>query len=93
MVKNEFFLNNSKNIDIWILNKEQNLFRSEFYMCVPNLVKTDWELMEWFGNNYSGLHYEELVRYDTWCIGRSLCDKSTKLVQMIITIYMYIVKA
>ena len=24
----------SKNIDIWILRKEQNLFRSEFYMCV-----------------------------------------------------------
>ena len=44
MVKNEFFLNNSKNIDIWILRKERNLFRSEFYMCVPNLVKIDWEM-------------------------------------------------
>ena len=42
MVKNEFFLNNSKNIDIWILRKEQNLFRSEFYKCVPSLVKIDW---------------------------------------------------
>ena len=32
MVKNEFFWNNSKNIDIRILRKEQNLFRSEFYI-------------------------------------------------------------
>ena len=39
-----FFWNNSQNIDIWILRKEQNLFRSEFYMGVPNLVKIDWEL-------------------------------------------------
>ena len=44
MVKNEFLLNNSKNIDIWILRKEQNLFRSEFYMCEPSLVKIDWEV-------------------------------------------------
>ena len=35
MVKNEFFLNNSKNIDIWILRKEQNLI---------SLVKIDWEM-------------------------------------------------
>ena len=30
----------------WHLNtrKEQNLFRSEFYMCVPSLVKIDWEM-------------------------------------------------
>ena len=34
MVKNEFFLKNSKNIDILILRKEQNLFRSENYICV-----------------------------------------------------------
>ena len=40
----EFFLNNSKNIDIWILRKEQNLFRSECCMCVPSLVKIDWEM-------------------------------------------------
>ena len=44
MVKNERFWNNSKNIDIWILRKEQNLFISEFYMFVPNLVKIDWEM-------------------------------------------------
>ena len=44
MIKNVFFCNNSKNIDIWILRKEQNLFRSEFYMCVPSLVKIDWEM-------------------------------------------------
>ena len=44
MVKNEFFLNNSKNIDIWILRKEQNIIRSEFYMCVPSFVKIDWEI-------------------------------------------------
>ena len=44
MVKNEFFLNKSKNIDIWILRKEQNLFRSEFYICVPSLIKIDCEM-------------------------------------------------
>ena len=44
MVKYEFFFNNSKNIDIWILRKKQNLFRNEFYMCVQNLVKIDWEM-------------------------------------------------
>ena len=33
MVKNEFFWNNSKNIDICILRTEQNLFRSQFYVC------------------------------------------------------------
>ena len=44
MVKNVFFCNYSKNIDIWILLKEQNLFRREFYMCVPSLVKIDWEM-------------------------------------------------
>ena len=44
MVNNGVFWNNSKNIDIWILRKEQNLFRSEFYMCVPSLVKIDWEM-------------------------------------------------
>ena len=38
-----FFLNNSRNIDIWILCKEPNLFRSTFYISVPNLVKNDWE--------------------------------------------------
>ena len=42
--QNEFFWNNSKNIDIWILRKEQNFFSSDFYMCVPNLVKIDWEM-------------------------------------------------
>ena len=41
MVKNEFFLNKSKHIDIGTLRKEQYLFRSEFYMCVPSLVKID----------------------------------------------------
>ena len=44
MVKNEFFWNNSKNVDIRILRKEHNLFRSEFYMSVLNLVKIDWEI-------------------------------------------------
>ena len=44
MVKNEFFWNNSKNNDSWILRKEQNLFRKESYMCVPSLVKIDWEM-------------------------------------------------
>ena len=38
------FWNNSKNIDIWILRKDQNLLRSEFYMCAPKLVKIDWEM-------------------------------------------------
>ena len=38
------FWNNSKNIDIWILRKEQNLFRIEFYICVPNLLKIDFLL-------------------------------------------------
>ena len=36
MVKNQFFLNISKNIDIWILDKEQNLFRIQkwsVYVC------------------------------------------------------------
>ena len=42
--QNVFFWNNSKNIDIWILRKEQNLFRSEFYMCVWSLVKIDREM-------------------------------------------------
>ena len=32
MVKKCFFWNNSKNIDIWILCKEQNLFRNEFFL-------------------------------------------------------------
>ena len=32
--QNEFFWNNSKNIDIWIRRKEQNLFRSEIYIYV-----------------------------------------------------------
>ena len=27
----------------------------------------------------SGLHYEKMVKYDNWCIDRSLCDKSTKI--------------
>ena len=31
MVKNVFFWNNSISIDIWILRKEQNLFRSDFF--------------------------------------------------------------
>ena len=44
MVKNGFFWNNSKNIDISILRKEQNLSRSEFYMRVQSLVKIDWEM-------------------------------------------------
>ena len=44
MVKSEFFWNTYKTIDIWILCKEQNLFRSEFYMCVPNVVKFDWDM-------------------------------------------------
>ena len=44
MVKNEFLMNNSKNIDIWILRKEQNLVISEFYMYVPSKVKIDWEM-------------------------------------------------
>ena len=43
-LKMSFFWNNSKNIGIWILRKEQNLFRSEFYMCVPSVVKLDWEI-------------------------------------------------
>ena len=43
MVKNGFFWNN-KNIGIWILRKEQNLFRSEFYMCVQSSVKIDREM-------------------------------------------------
>ena len=43
MVKNGFFWNNSKNIDISILRKEQNLSRCEFYMRVQSLVKIDWE--------------------------------------------------
>ena len=37
--QNQFFSNNSLSIDIWILHKEQKLFVSEFYMCVPNLLK------------------------------------------------------
>ena len=44
MVKNEFFWNNYINIDMWILRKEQNLFSSEFYMRVSNLVKIDCEM-------------------------------------------------
>ena len=44
MVKNGFFWNNSKNIDISILRKEQNLYRSEFYMRLQSLVKIDWEM-------------------------------------------------
>ena len=45
MVKKMFFFwNNSKNIDIRILCKEQNLFTSEFYMFVHSLVKIDWEM-------------------------------------------------
>ena len=39
-----FFWNDAKNIDIWILRKAQNLFRSEFYMSIPSLVKIDWEM-------------------------------------------------
>ena len=44
MLKNVFFWNNSKNIDIWILRKEQTLFRSELYMCVQSSVKIDREM-------------------------------------------------
>ena len=40
------FLNNSKNIDIWILRNEQKLLKSKFYICVLNLVKIYWELLE-----------------------------------------------
>ena len=36
----------------------------------------------------SNLHFEKkYVKYVNWFIDRSLCDKSTKLVQMIVTIY------
>ena len=35
------FLNNSTNIDIWVLHKEQKLFKSNLCMCVPSLVKID----------------------------------------------------
>ena len=37
---------NGQNTDIWILIKEQKLFRSKCFMCVPYLVKIDWTLME-----------------------------------------------
>ena len=40
------FLNISKNIYIWILHKEQKLYSNKYYMCVPYLVKIDWELIE-----------------------------------------------
>ena len=33
------------------------------------------------------MHYEKMVKYDSWCIDRSLCDKGPKLVQTIVTIY------
>ena len=60
MVKNGFFWHNSKNIDILILRKEQNLFSSESYMCVPSLVKIDWEMPvknpRWLPRNLVFLH-------------------------------------
>ena len=34
-----FFWNYSKNIDIWILRKEQNLYRSELYICKLTATK------------------------------------------------------
>ena len=83
-----FSLNNSKNIDIWILRKEQNLFKSEFYMCLPNLVKINWELMELFENNY--------FRSASWKNGKNMTIgvsiihfviKVPNLAQMIVTIY------
>ena len=68
MVKNEFFLNNSKNIDIWILRKELNLIRSEFYMCVPSLVKMDWEMPvknpRWPPRNFFFFVFSTSVRGD-----------------------------
>ena len=62
MVKNEFFLNNSKNIDIWILRKEQNLSRSEFYMWVPNLVKL---IEKWPPNIQDGRHEIQFFFYSS----------------------------
>ena len=78
--QNQFFLNNSKSIEIWILRKKQKVFSSKFCMCVPNLVKIDRELMELFANNYfRSASWKKMVKYDNWCIDRSLCDKSTKI--------------
>ena len=59
MVKNGFFLNNFKNIDIWILRKERNLFRSEIYMCVPILVKNP----RWPPRNFFFIHFNIRPRW------------------------------
>ena len=67
MVKQFFFWNDAKNIDIWILRKEQNLFRSEFYMCVPSLDKIDWEISaknpRWPTRNWVFWHFNIRPRW------------------------------
>ena len=73
------FWNNSKNIDIWILRKEQNLFRSKFYTCVPNLFKIDWEMAakipRWPPRNLLFWTFQDLTAVISRASSRSPCFK------------------
>ena len=77
MVKDQFFLNNSKNIDIWILHKVQYLLRIEFCMCVPNLFKIDWEMPaknpRWLPRNFVFLTFQHQTALISRASSRSPC--------------------
>ena len=42
----QFFVNNSKNIDIWILHRTKIIQEWILYVHIPNFIKIDKEFME-----------------------------------------------
>ena len=69
--------------------KKQKLFRIEFHMCVSNLVKIYWDLMESFANNYfrSALckNRKRSMTIGVWIV--HFVIKVPTLIQRIVSIY------